>query len=117
MTMSPIPPHPDWMQHGGCVDLPCSWWYPAPHENALRAKSICATCPVRETCLDHALKNGEALGIWGGKSARERKRLKKEPTIHHLTTQPWCNALGTELNVPGTAQTAPAPTPLTKGAM
>ena len=19
-----IPPHPDWMQHGGCVDLPCS---------------------------------------------------------------------------------------------
>ncbi|MBK9434024.1 MAG: WhiB family transcriptional regulator [Micrococcales bacterium] len=31
-----------------------------------RAKQICASCPVRQACLDHALAVREPYGIWGG---------------------------------------------------
>ena len=40
-----------------------------------RAKSICATCPVREPCLDYALRIREPHGIWGGLNEGERKQL------------------------------------------
>ena len=39
------------------------------------AKSVCAGCPVRRTCLQYALDNGEPHGIWGGTSSRERAQL------------------------------------------
>jgi WhiB family redox-sensing transcriptional regulator len=36
------------------------------------AKSICATCPVRARCLDHALVAAERYGVWGGLDETER---------------------------------------------
>ena len=30
------------------------------------AKSICAECPIRESCLEGALKRREPCGVWGG---------------------------------------------------
>ena len=40
------------------------------------AKAICAGCPVREACLEYALAGGETFGVWGGRSERERKRMR-----------------------------------------
>ena len=40
-----------------------------------RAKAICATCPVREPCLEYALRIREPHGIWGGLSEAERRPL------------------------------------------
>ena len=31
-----------------------------------QAKSICAECPIRESCLEGALKRREPCGVWGG---------------------------------------------------
>ncbi len=42
------------------------------------AKSICAECPVRPECLEHALAAGEHFGIWGGLNERERRTLIQE---------------------------------------
>ncbi len=39
-----------------------------------RAKAICATCAVRQPCLDYAIRIREPHGIWGGMSESERKR-------------------------------------------
>lgn len=39
------------------------------------AKTICATCPVKEQCLEFAIKNDERDGVWGGLTAKERKAL------------------------------------------
>ncbi|MDJ0386059.1 WhiB family transcriptional regulator [Streptomyces sp. G-G2] len=36
------------------------------------AKAVCATCPVREQCLSHALGVGEPYGVWGGLTEKER---------------------------------------------
>lgn len=32
-----------------------------------RAKSICATCPVREPCFQLAVSRREPYGVWGGR--------------------------------------------------
>lgn len=39
------------------------------------AKAVCASCQVREECLDHALAQGERYGIWGGLTDIERRHL------------------------------------------
>ena len=39
------------------------------------AKGICVQCPVIDSCLAYAM-SGEEHGVWGGKSARERKLLR-----------------------------------------
>lgn len=41
----------------------------------VRAKAICATCPVRKACLEFAIKIKEPHGIWGGLNEAERKTL------------------------------------------
>jgi len=41
-----------------------------------RAKAICALCPVRRTCLEHAVTNNERYGIWGGLTDHERRHLR-----------------------------------------
>jgi WhiB family redox-sensing transcriptional regulator len=40
-----------------------------------RAKAICATCAVKQPCLDYAIRIREPHGIWGGLSESERKRV------------------------------------------
>ena len=41
----------------------------------VRAKAICARCPVRSACLDYAVRIREPHGIWGGLNEAERKQL------------------------------------------
>jgi WhiB family redox-sensing transcriptional regulator len=42
------------------------------------AKRVCDSCHVREECLEYALSNGIADGIWGGLTKQERKRIRRE---------------------------------------
>ena len=44
-------------------------------EREAAAKSICATCAVRQPCLDYAIRIREPHGIWGGLNELERKQL------------------------------------------
>ena len=41
------------------------------------AKSICATCPVMEECLDFALSSRQDYGVWGGLTEDERRSLRR----------------------------------------
>lgn len=43
--------------------------------NSADAKRICDRCEVRGQCLAYALENNECYGIWGGLSAKERRKL------------------------------------------
>jgi WhiB family redox-sensing transcriptional regulator len=43
-----------------------------------RAKKICASCAVVDLCLDHALRNRENHGIWGGLNEAERRALRRD---------------------------------------
>src|SRR5439155_1173127 len=41
----------------------------------LKAKALCAVCPVRPECAAHALATHEPYGVWGGFTEAERLRL------------------------------------------
>ena len=47
-------------------------------EDADGAKAVCATCVVREACLEFALTNREHDGVWGGATERERRRIVRQ---------------------------------------
>jgi WhiB family transcriptional regulator, redox-sensing transcriptional regulator len=65
-----------WQQHAACSDADVELFYPGKGGSTWAAKRICAGCPVRAACLQAALETDERFGIWGGKSVRERRRLR-----------------------------------------
>jgi WhiB family redox-sensing transcriptional regulator len=38
---------------------------------------VCAMCPVQEACLAYAIESRQTVGIWGGATTRERRRLRR----------------------------------------
>lgn len=67
-----------WRQHGACRGTDPDIFYPVIDEEAEPAKAICATCPVREPCLEYALSTRERDGVWGGATERERRRMIRQ---------------------------------------
>ena len=49
---------------------------PAAPQVAL-AKRICASCPVREECLEFSIATIQNDGIWGGTTEDERRLIKR----------------------------------------
>ena len=65
-----------WRERGRCKGADPAVFYPEDDEDeGIEAKSICATCVVREACLEYAITAREKIGVWGGYTARERRRL------------------------------------------
>ena len=69
-----------WRKHAACRGLDVEVFYPVSDEEAdtAEAKLVCAQCPVRQACLEHALAAREREGIWGGTTERERRRLVRQ---------------------------------------
>lgn len=42
------------------------------------ARAVCASCPVRRTCLVYALEGNEHFGVWGGYARMERQRMLEQ---------------------------------------
>ena len=83
-----------WRDLASCRGLGPALFYPGPEEpseQASAAKSICAACPVRQACLEHALAAREPDGVWGGLTEGERRRLLRtsgSPDRRRTTMQP-----------------------------
>jgi WhiB family redox-sensing transcriptional regulator len=67
-----------WREKARCRGVAPEIFYPPEDDDALEAKSVCAACPVREACLEHALTRREKIGVWGGMTERERRRLLRQ---------------------------------------
>jgi len=65
---------PAWTAFGACAGEDPELFFADDDEAADEARAICATCPVRRPCLEHAISRGERYGIWGGMDLRERRR-------------------------------------------
>ena len=68
----------DWMARGKCWDMDPAIFFPSDGMGVEAAQRICAECPVKATCLEYALTNRLAHGVWGGTSERERQRILRQ---------------------------------------
>lgn len=70
----------DWLAYANCTGVDPKLFFPERGDSRTlqTAKTVCAGCIVREECLEYALANNEKFGLWGGKSDRERRRMRKE---------------------------------------
>ncbi|GFE25730.1 WhiB family transcriptional regulator [Streptomyces nigrescens] len=68
-------------------------FFPEPDEmDRIRAaKALCQQCPVRTTCLDAALENGDQDGIRGGMTEEERHSLHRK--LQHRLNYDRVNAV------------------------
>lgn len=76
-----------WADRGSCKGLThkevVTYFFPLKTSSIeiLKAKEICAVCPVLEECREYALAHSDH-GVWGGMSERERNversRRKRE---------------------------------------
>jgi WhiB family transcriptional regulator, redox-sensing transcriptional regulator len=72
---------PAWAQRASCRGSDLDFYVDAskvanrPAVDA--AKAVCSNCPVREDCLQYALRNGETFGIWGGRTEKERSTIRR----------------------------------------
>ena len=75
----------DWQQRGACRGPQSVAFFPPNtferkderDAREVKAKSICAMCDVRESCLEYAIAIKEPNGVWGGMNEMERKSYVK----------------------------------------
>ena len=68
----------EWRMAGACRGLNPGIFYPDDDADAEVAKDICGSCVVQVACLEHALARREKVGVWGGATERERRRIIRQ---------------------------------------
>jgi hypothetical protein len=70
---------PVWGQQAACASrqFDPDWWFASADDPSQTvARDVCGSCPVRRSCLAHALVVNEPDGIWGGFDESERAWLR-----------------------------------------
>jgi WhiB family transcriptional regulator, redox-sensing transcriptional regulator len=74
-----------WMLQGSCRGSQTRAFFPSDGSGVESAQRICRTCPVREECLEYALRHHIDQGVWGGASERERRRIIRRRRAEAVT--------------------------------
>lgn len=69
----------DWRERALCQEVDPEIFFPDRGHTIADAKRICMACEVRTQCLQDAIDTNERFGVRGGKSERERRKLRKQP--------------------------------------
>ena len=93
-TILPVMDHWDWQQQGSCTNMPSETFFHPDAERGearrlrdMKAKAICASCPVLLICREFAIVSEEPYGVWGGLSPEDRLEilnLKRVRTINSV---------------------------------
>lgn len=77
--LTPEPHHTtsSWREAGLCAQTDPEVFFPEKGGKTTSARAVCQSCDLRQQCLEYALAHDEWLGLWGGLSERERRRLKR----------------------------------------
>jgi WhiB family redox-sensing transcriptional regulator len=72
-----------WRELANCRGLDPELFHPHRGDNHgfQRARSVCLACDVQAECLAYALNAGEVLGVWGGLSIKQRRRVRRDAAI------------------------------------
>ena len=69
---------PEFYKDANCKGSNQDDFFPERGSSTVIAKKICSECKVKELCLEYAVERKERFGIWGGKSERERRAIRRE---------------------------------------
>ena len=69
---------PSWYKDANCKGTNQDDFFPDRGSSTVIAKKICSECKVKVQCLEYAVERKERFGIWGGKSERERRAIRRE---------------------------------------
>ncbi len=83
MEMEPV--EQGWRNYANCLGVDPDLFFPERGASSREAKEVCRGCVVKEECLEFALQSGEKFGIWGGKSERERRRLRRQRALTQVS--------------------------------
>lgn len=70
-----------WMDDALCREIDRDIFFPELGGKSIPAKLICHKCRVQNECLSYALSFTTILGVWGGTTEPERRRLKRESRV------------------------------------
>lgn len=82
----------DWRTQAACKGVDPDLFFPTRGAGGFtdirEAKKVCDTCPVQPECLEYALVSGETVGVWGGMSERQRKRIRSARSLRQSRPRP-----------------------------
>lgn len=94
MNLRDLMERPEWMALAECRGMDPELFHPGWGESVSEAREVCRRCEVQAECLAYAVNNAERFGVWGGKSERERRSIRRRlagkpprPTIEHGTAR------------------------------
>ena len=72
----------EWRDQAACANFDTNLFFPEPDaSDALaqisQAKAVCAACPVRDNCLEFAIRTRQLDGVWGGCTPEERRSIRR----------------------------------------
>lgn len=79
------PAEQGWRNYANCLGVDPDLFFPERGASTREAKEVCRGCVVKEECLEFALQSGEKFGIWGGKSERERRRVRRQRALTQVS--------------------------------
>jgi WhiB family redox-sensing transcriptional regulator len=59
-----------------CAQTDPEIFFPGKGGSTREARGVCSDCPIRTRCLEVALADPTLVGVWGGTSERERRKLR-----------------------------------------
>ena len=68
---------PAWMGAALCTQVDTELFFPELGKSSREARMICNRCEVAAPCLEYALSTKQLFGVWGGRSERERRSLRR----------------------------------------
>lgn len=76
-----------WQDGALCKGIPVSEFFVGAGNHVKPSiVRLCNECPVKDECLNHALKH-EDYGFWAGTTEKERDRLRKKLKIKLVSPQ------------------------------
>lgn len=69
-----------WREAAACLEVQSEVSFFPDKEDLggiVKAKAVCATCPVADECLSWAIVTNQGEGVWGGHTAKERRKLRR----------------------------------------
>ena len=67
---------PQWHQRAACRGMGHTAFMGRRREQ-YAGRELCCRCPVRRECLEFALADTELVGLWGGTTELDRRRMRR----------------------------------------